>query len=182
MMQPLNQLQPAMQMQNRSEEFHRVSGNTGAVGNQIRETGLRPEEIVQGISKPEENGTKAIGRDGKKNYDTFECQTCKNRKYKDGSDDPGVSFKTATRVSPEKAAAAVRSHEMEHVSREKAKAQREDREVVSQSVTYKTGVCPECGSPYVSGGTTRTVTKGKVDQMYGMGGAAEKGRYLDKTA
>ena len=88
-----------------------------------------------------------------------ECQTCKNRKYQDGSDDPGVSFKTATSVAPEQAASAVRGHEQEHVVREQAKAQREDRKVVSQSVTIHTEICPECGDVYVSGGTTRTTTK-----------------------
>ena len=88
-----------------------------------------------------------------------ECQTCKNRKYQDGSDDPGVSFKAATNVAPEQAAAAVRGHEQEHVVREQAKAQREDRKVVSQSVTIHTEICPECGDVYVSGGTTRTTTK-----------------------
>ena len=93
-----------------------------------------------------------------------ECQTCKNRKYQDGSDDPGVSFKTATNVAPEQAAAAVRGHEQEHVVREQAKAQREDRKVVSQSVTIHTAICPECGDVYVSGGTTRTTTKANPTQ------------------
>jgi hypothetical protein len=51
---------------------------------------------------------------------------------------------------------------MEHVVREQAKAQREDRKVVSQSVTYRTAICPECGKSYVSGGTTRTVTAAKA--------------------
>ena len=88
-----------------------------------------------------------------------ECQTCKERKYQDGSDDPGVSFKTPTNIAPEQAAAAVRGHENEHVVREEAKAQRENRKVVSQSVTYHTSICPECGKVYVSGGTTRTVTR-----------------------
>ena len=60
------------------------------------------------------------------------------------------------------AASAVRGHEMEHVVREQAKAQREDRKVVSQSVTYRTAICPECGKSYVSGGTTRTVTAAKA--------------------
>ena len=93
-----------------------------------------------------------------------ECQTCKNRKYQDGSDDPGVSFKTATNIAPERAAAAVRGHEQEHVVREQAKAQREDRKVVSQSVTLHTAICPECGDVYVSGGTTRTTTKANPQQ------------------
>ena len=94
-----------------------------------------------------------------------ECETCKERKYQDGSDDPGVSFKTPTSVSPELAASAVRGHENEHVVREQAKAQREDRKVVSQSVTYHTDICPECGKVYMSGGETRTVTKADTDQQ-----------------
>ena len=94
-----------------------------------------------------------------------ECQTCKERKYQDGSDDPGVSFKTPTNIAPEQAASAVRGHENEHVIREQAKAQREDRKVVSQSVTYHTSICPECGKVYVSGGTTRTVTKADNSQQ-----------------
>ena len=93
-----------------------------------------------------------------------ECQTCKERKYQDGSDDPGVSFKTPTHVAPEQAAAAVRGHENEHVVREQAQAQQEGRKVVSQSVTYHTAICPECGDVYVSGGTTRTVTKADNSQ------------------
>ena len=38
------------------------------------------------------------------------------------------------------------------------KAKREERKVVSQSVSIHTDICPECGKVYVSGGTTRTVT------------------------
>lgn len=87
-----------------------------------------------------------------------ECQTCKERKYQDGSDDPGVSFKTPTHIDPDMAASAVRGHENEHVVRNQAEADREGREVVSQTVTYHTAICPECGRVYVSGGTTRTVT------------------------
>lgn len=87
-----------------------------------------------------------------------ECQTCKERKYQDGSDDPGVSYQTPTHISLEQAASAVRGHEMEHVVREQASAEREGRRVVSQSVTMHTAICPECGRVYVSGGTTRTTT------------------------
>ena len=94
-----------------------------------------------------------------------ECQTCKERKYQDGSDDPGVSFKTPTNIAPEQAGAAVRGHENEHVVREQAKARQENRKVVSQSVTYHTAICPECGKVYVSGGTTRTVTKADNSQQ-----------------
>ena len=50
------------------------------------------------------------------------------------------------------------SHEREHVSNEQAKAQRDDRRVVSQTVTLSMSTCPECGRVYISGGVTRTVT------------------------
>ncbi len=93
-----------------------------------------------------------------KTVEEGQCQTCEQRKYQDGSDDPGVSFKTASHIAPEQAASAVKGHEMEHVVREQAKAEREDRRVVSQNVSIHTDICPECGKVYVSGGTTRTVT------------------------
>ena len=92
-----------------------------------------------------------------------ECETCESRKYQDGSDDMGVSFQTPTNIKPEQAASAVRGHEMEHVYREQSKAGREGRKVVSQNVTMHTEICPECGKSYVSGGTTRTVTKADTD-------------------
>ncbi len=91
-------------------------------------------------------------------FEESECQTCKNRKYQDGSDDPGVSFKTPTHIDPSNAGTEVRGHEMEHVTREQAEAEREGRKVISQTVSYHTEICPECGRVYVSGGETRTVT------------------------
>lgn len=87
-----------------------------------------------------------------------ECQTCKNRKYQDGSDEM-VSFKTAQHVSPESAASAVRAHEQEHVSNAYKKAATDNGKVVSASVSIHTAVCPECGRTYVSGGTTHTQIK-----------------------
>ena len=96
-------------------------------------------------------------------FEEGECETCKERKYQDGSDDSGVSYQTPTHIAPEQAASAVMGHEMEHVVREQAKAEREDRKVVSQSVTVHTAVCPECGRVYVSGGTTRTTTAGTAE-------------------
>ncbi len=88
-----------------------------------------------------------------------ECLTCQNRKYVDGSDDPGVSFKAPTHVSPASSGSAVMAHEQEHVSREGAKAQAEGRKVISQSVQIFMDVCPECGRAYTSGGKTTTTTK-----------------------
>lgn len=109
------------------------------------------------------------------------CQTCENRKYQDGSNDPSVSFKTPTAISPDRAAAAVRNHEMEHVFNEQIKAQKEDREVVSQSVAYSTNICPECHRVYISGGETRTVTKSKQDYQVGIENQ-QKGELLDVVA
>ena len=116
-------------------------------------------------AQPAENPALGESKSAREVMEEGECQTCKERKYQDGSDDPGVSFKTPTNIAPEQAAAAVRGHENEHVVREQAKAQREDRKVVSQSVTYHTSICPECGKVYVSGGTTRTVTRADNSQQ-----------------
>ena len=91
-----------------------------------------------------------------------ECRTCAERKYVDGSSDSAVSYQTPTKISPAAAKGAVLSHEMEHVFREQAKARANDREVVSQSVSLKYGICSECGETYVAGGTTRTTTKKKA--------------------
>lgn len=84
-----------------------------------------------------------------------ECQTCKNRKYQDGSDEM-VSFKSAAHISPESAGARVRAHEQEHVSNAYKKAAMDDGKVISASVSIHTAICPECGRTYVSGGTTHT--------------------------
>ncbi len=87
-----------------------------------------------------------------------ECETCKNRKYKDGSDEM-VSFKSPAHVSPNAAGAAVRSHEQEHVTNAYKKAATNNGKVVNASVSIHTAVCPECGRTYVSGGTTNTQIK-----------------------
>lgn len=113
-----------------------------------------------------------------------ECQTCKNRKYVDGSDDPGVSFKAPAHVSPEGSAAAVMAHEQEHVSRDSSEAKASGRRVVSQSVQIYTDVCPECGRVYTSGGKTTTVTKGDSKPDYFMDKMAKAigshfGKYID---
>ena len=136
---------------------------------------------IQGAQTPEAakngGGEKIFGQP---DYDTYECQTCKNRTYQDGSNDLGVSFKTPTRLTPEKAAYAVRAHESEHVARAGAQAQREDKEIVSQSVTYRTGVCPECGKTYIAGGTTQTVFR-SAPETYDRE-PEKKGQYVDMFA
>lgn len=87
-----------------------------------------------------------------------ECETCKNRKYQDGSDEM-VSFKTAQHISPESAASAVRGHEQEHVNNAYAKAAQGNGKVIAANVSIHTAICPECGRSYVSGGTTATQIK-----------------------
>lgn len=89
------------------------------------------------------------------------CVTCANRVYQDGSNDPGVSFKSPTHVSPEQSHSMVMAHENEHVQREQQKADQEDRDVVSQSVTLSRSICPECGKSYISGGVTKTTTQSR---------------------
>lgn len=88
-----------------------------------------------------------------------ECQTCKNRKYQDGSDESNVSFQSATHVDPQAAGAAVRAHEGQHVSNAFKKAAQNGGKVLQASVAIHTAVCPECGRVYVSGGTTTTKIK-----------------------
>ena len=84
-----------------------------------------------------------------------ECQTCKERKYQDGSDEM-VSFKSAAHISPEASASTVRAHEQEHVSNAYKKAAKGGGKVISANVSLQRAICPECGRSYVSGGTTST--------------------------
>lgn len=140
-------------LEKQRDEFKNAKAVTGSEGMDKRINSLENrinnlEKRLQKLKDKEDNG---------------ECETCKNRKYQDESDDPGVSFKSASKIAPGAVGAAVRGHENEHVVRERAKAEREGREVVSQSVVIKTAICPECGKSYVAGGETTTVTRAKVD-------------------
>ena len=108
--------------------------------------GADPLQMKEGTKSPQEV------------MEESKCQTCEERKYQDGSDDPGVSFKTPGHIDPGVSGSVVRGHEMEHVVRERAQAEMEDRKVVQQSVGLRNAICPECGRVYVSGGTTSTTT------------------------
>lgn len=110
------------------------------------------------------------------------CQTCKNRKYQDGSNDPGVSFKTPQNIHPDMAASVVAGHEQEHVMHEQAKAEQEGAEVVSQTVVLHGDICPECGRYYVAGGTTTTVTRHGGHQTADEMQKAQQGGGLNVTA
>lgn len=106
------------------------------------------------IRNPGESTKKQAG----KKSSPAECQTCKERKYQDGSDE-NVSFKSPSHIDPSAAASRVRSHEQEHVSNAHKKAAQNNGKVVSCNVSIHTSVCPECGRTYVSGGTTATQIK-----------------------
>ncbi|MBQ8955812.1 MAG: hypothetical protein IJ075_02485 [Lachnospiraceae bacterium] len=84
-----------------------------------------------------------------------ECETCKERKYQDGSDEM-VSFKSAQHISPTEAGNRVRAHEQEHVMNAYEKAEEKGGKVLQASVSIHTAICPECGRTYVSGGETNT--------------------------
>lgn len=87
-----------------------------------------------------------------------ECQTCKNRKYQDGSDEM-VSFKTPGNIKPEESYGKVMAHEQEHVANARAEGSKSNKDLVSVSVSLKTAICPECGRAYIAGGTTRTTMR-----------------------
>ena len=55
--------------------------------------GISDSDTKNAIGK--ENGIGSVDENGKQK----ECQTCKNRKYVDGSDEANVSFKSAAHVS-----------------------------------------------------------------------------------
>lgn len=127
-------------------------------------SGQRPQAVAGAAeagdasdpARAAENGGKA---DGARKPES-ECQTCKNRKYQDGSDDAGVSFKSPGHISPESAASVVRAHEQEHVDIAKNEAmQDENKKLVSSAVRMYSAVCPECGRTYIAGGETNTVTR-----------------------
>ncbi len=112
------------------------------------------KEIGKAEKNPGESEIKAPGRKSS----PAECETCKERKYQDGSDEM-VSFKSASHISPTEAPTAVRAHEGEHVSNAYKKAAQEGGKVLRASVTIKMAICPECGRSYVSGGQTDTCIK-----------------------
>lgn len=157
-----------------------TAGVSGAVGI----AGAAGAAAVAGSTRPDApaalpaNADKAYGTTDMKalkRLGAIECQTCKNRTYQDGSNDPGVSFKAPGHIDPASSGAVVMGHEQEHVANEQAKASMEDRRVVSQSVRLFTAVCPECGRVYVSGGETRTVTASGSNQKQAAASYGAKG-------
>ena len=137
-----------------NQEIGRNPDDTKRVGRGSNVDGTE-RKVNDGNGDHAESVDSKVDKDGKKK----ECQTCKNRKYIDGSDEANVSFKSAAHVSPEAAASAVRAHEGQHVSNAYSKASENDGKVISASVRIHTAICPECGRSYVSGGVTNTQIK-----------------------
>jgi hypothetical protein len=116
-----------------------------------------------------------------------ECQTCKSRKYVDGSNEGNVSFKTPTHISPQASFSAVSSHEQEHVSNAVSEGNKGDNKLLSSSVTLKMSVCPDCGTPYVAGGKTTTTIQYNDSNPYessrkSVEGSLLKGMNFDAVA
>lgn len=126
-----------------------------------RVSGADPvERGTDGTAQATADGAKDAERSGKSGkVPKGECQTCKRRKYVDGSNEGDVSFKSPAHIDPSASAAVVMGHEKEHLSNAIAEGNEENKELVSASITLKTSVCPECGRVYVSGGVTNTTIR-----------------------
>lgn len=109
------------------------------------------------------SGNEANAADKTKKADGSECQTCKNRKYQDGSNEANVSFKTPGHIAPENSASVVAAHEREHVNNALHEDKEKGKKLLSSSVRTYTAVCPECGRTYTAGGETRTVMRTTVE-------------------
>ncbi len=108
-----------------------------------------------------------------------ECQTCKSRKYVDGSNEVDVSFKTPGHIDPAESYGKVMGHEQEHVANARQKtAGNDDAELISATVSLKIAVCPECGRTYVAGGTTNTMIKYNKDNPYDSGRKTIEGSFI----
>lgn len=120
---------------------------------------------LQGGAKAMDEGQKtdAAGKNASaKKADNGACETCKSRKYQDGSNDAGVSFKTPGHIAPENAAAKVLSHEQEHINIAMNEAKAEDKELISHSIRIYSATCSECGKSYVAGGEAKTTMRTTV--------------------
>lgn len=143
------------------------------MGGQI--TGLYPQYNVNPVNPVSlARETDKIEKAEKKG----ECQTCKNRKYVDGSNEGNVSFKTPGHISPEVSGAVVMSHEKEHVANAVSEGNKPGKRLVSATVSLQTAICPECGRAYVAGGTTRTTMATYSDNPYDKARKSIEGSFL----
>lgn len=133
-----------------------MSGGSG-IGALSASGAIGAPEAVSGTEekKPTVNPGESTEVQPGKKVSPAECETCKERKYQDGSDEM-VSFKTAQHISPTEAGARVRAHEQEHVANAYDEAEQKGGKVLQASVSIHTAICPECGRTFISGGETNT--------------------------
>jgi hypothetical protein len=81
-------------------------------------------------------------------------------------------------VSPQASFSAVSAHEQEHVSNAFSEGSQEGNRLISSSVTLKMDVCPECGTPFVAGGTTRTTMQYNESNPYESSRKSLEGSFL----
>ena len=102
-------------------------------------------------AQPEEKGVvlnpgkSDVEKPGRKSSPA-ECETCKNRKYQDGSNEM-VSFKSASHISPQASSSRVRAHEQEHVTNAYNKAAQNNGKVLSATVSLRISYRDE-SNPY----------------------------------
>ena len=145
-------------------------GNMGAAGstqgsNRTGDANTQNPGQVNGKSAHKSANPDDQVKTGRKSSPS-ECETCKSRKYQDGSNESDVSFKAPGHISPQASAGAVRAHEQQHVSNAYEKASKGDGKVISATVSLRTEICPECGTAYVAGGETRTTIAYSKENPY----------------
>lgn len=138
-------------------------------------TGLYPQYNVNPVNPVDK--TRETDRTEKANKQT-ECQTCKNRKYVDGSDEGNVSFKAPGHISPEASGSVVMSHEREHVANAVNEGNEKNKKLISATVSLQMAVCPECGRAYVAGGTTKTTMATYSENPYDQARKTIEGSFL----
>ena len=121
-----------------------LTGNYGYAYSTGAVSSAQPEEKGMVVNP----GKSDVEKPGRKSSPA-ECETCKNRKYQDGSNEM-VSFKSASHISPQASSSRVRAHEQEHVTNAYNKAAQNNGKVLSATVSLRTAVCPECGTTKIS--------------------------------
>ena len=168
-----------MQIEAVQEQYSTQSVTESALQNNTKAVN-QSNEKRQAVSKTEESRKQGDGFTD--NCPNCQCEKCRTRRYQDISNDSRVSFQMPSKMDPVKAKVRVMSHEMEHVRNEQHKAKREGKKVVSQSVRIMTDRCEECGTSYVKGGFTRTVTRPDFTEVRKvMTGALKKEKERDKA-
>lgn len=144
-----------------------------SMGGQV--TGLYPQYNVNPVNPVTRTREADIVEKSSK---SGECQTCKNRKYVDGSNEGNVSFKAPGHISPEASGAVVMAHEKEHVANATSEGKEPGKRLISATVSLQMAVCPECGRTYVAGGTTKTTMATYSENPYDQARKTLEGSFL----